>query len=476
MATRVPARKPTHSPAERRRQLPSVDELLQDPRLRRLVEEVNRPLVVESARQALSGLRANIRRGLPDVELATALAHLPQEVEGEARERLALSLRPVINATGVVLHTNLGRAPLGTEAVQHLASIARQYSNLEYDLVKGGRGRRDLHATKFLNRVLGAEASIVVNNNAAALLLVLNTLAEGGEVVVSRGELIEIGESFRIPEIMAKSGAHLREVGTTNRTRVGDYRRALSRKTRLLLRVHPSNFMVVGFVERPTLKELAALARRRRLPLVEDLGSGLLVDVAPQGLPTEPVAATSLRAGVDIVTFSGDKLLGGSQAGIIAGKKKWVERCRRNPLFRALRVDKLSYAALEATLQNYLRGTLDDVPVLRLIREPVERVAARAEELRAGLEKELAGRAQVGVSAGRSVVGGGSAPGYSLPTRLVTILPASISAAELAARLRHSQPPVIVRVEASRVLVDLRTVFSDQQAALAAALRSALTD
>ncbi|MFQ5663849.1 MAG: L-seryl-tRNA(Sec) selenium transferase [Terriglobia bacterium] len=459
----------------RLRQLPSVDELLHDERLRRLGEEVGRPLVVGAARQVLERLRAEIRRRPPDPGLASWLAHLPQEVEAEVRELLGLSLRPVINATGVVLHTNLGRAPLGAEAARHVLTIATGYSNLEFDLGKGGRGRRDVHAAKFLNRLLGAEASIVVNNNAAAVLLVLNTLAEGGEVVVSRGELIEIGESFRIPDIMVKSGAVLREVGTTNRTRIGDYARAIGRRTRLLLRVHHSNFKLVGFVERPALSELVGLAGRRRLPLVEDLGSGLLADLAAQGLREEPMVAASLRAGVDLVTFSGDKLLGGPQAGIIVGKRKWVERCRRNPLFRVLRVDKMTYAALEATLRMYLRGGLEEVSALRLIGQTAAAIGERAEGLGATLQKELAGRAEVQVRPGHSVIGGGSAPGYSLPTTLVRISPRGISAAELATRLRRADLPVIVRVEAGRVLIDLRTVFEHQQALLGAALREALT-
>jgi len=474
MAPRAPTRKPARATDTRLRQLPAVDQLLQTDRLRELAGELGRPLALDAAREVLQRLRGDIRRGLSNKDLAVVLAHLPQEVEAEARQRLSPSLRPVINATGVVLHTNLGRAPLGAEAAEHLVSIARSYSNLEFDLAKGARGRRDAHAAGFLNRLLGAEASIVVNNNAAAVLLVLNSLAEGGEVVVSRGELIEIGESFRIPDIMSKSGAALREVGTTNRTRTGDYARALNRQTRLLLRVHPSNFRLVGFVERPSLEELVALARRRRLPLVEDLGSGLLVNLAAQGLADEPVASASLRAGVDLVTFSGDKLLGGPQAGIIAGKKKWVERCRRNPLFRALRVDKMTYAALEATLRHYLRGVTDDIPVLRMIRRPIEEIAARAEKVRASLEASLGAAATVRVLEGESVVGGGSTPGYGLPTKLVAISPSAISAAELAARLRRASPPVIVRVEAGRVLLDLRTVFPDQEAQLSAALRVGL--
>ncbi len=457
------------------RRLPSVDELLQTDRLRRLAAEIGRGTVVEAARQALDKLRAEIRAALSEAALATHLEHLPQEVEGEARELLALSLRPVINATGVVLHTNLGRAPLGVEAARRVFDVATQYSNLEFDLAAGARGRRDTHASRFLNKLLGAEASIVVNNNAAAVFLALNTLAEGGEVVVSRGELIEIGESFRIPDIMAKSGAALREVGTTNRTRIGDYARALTQRSRALLRVHPSNFRVLGFTERPSLEELVALARKKKLPLIEDLGSGLLVDLSEQGLGDEPVAASSLRAGVDIITFSGDKLLGGPQAGVIAGRKKYVEACRKNPLFRALRLDKMTFAALEATLRSYARGALDEIPALSLIRLSAGQIGERVEALRTQLAADLIGRADLRMVPGESVVGGGSTPGYSLPTYLLAITPKAVSAAELAARLRRHDPPVIVRVEAGRVLLDLRTVFEDQHAALAAALRSALT-
>ena len=464
---------------ERLRRLPSVDELLAHDRLRELIEEVGRPLVVAAARQTVATLRGEIRRGLAETELAVRLAHLEQEVAAETRELLGLSLRPVINATGVVLHTNLGRAPLSRAAAERVAAVATQYSNLEFDLGRGARGRRDVHAGKFLDRLLGAEASLVVNNNAAAVLLALNTLAAGGEVVVSRGELIEIGESFRIPDILARSGAKLVEVGTTNRTRLADYARAITRQTRLVLRVHPSNFRLVGFTERPALEELAQLARHKRLPLVEDLGSGLLVDLAPQGLD-EPLAAASLGAGVDLVTFSGDKLLGGPQAGILAGKRKLVEACRRNPLFRALRVDKMTYAALEATLASFLRGAADDVPALRMIRLTAEEIGARAETLRAELAPALGGRAEVSVRAGESVAGGGSTPGTALPTKLLVVAPRAMSAAELAARLRRpdasGRPPVIARVEADRVLFDLRTVFPEQEAALVAALRAALRD
>jgi len=477
MFTPMPARTRTRrqkAGAVTLRRLPSVDELLHHDRLQQLAVELGRPLVLQAARALLARLRRTIPAGLAEKELVAALEHLPWDIEAEARQWLSVSLQPVINATGVILHTNLGRAPLGDQVAAHVAAVARQYSNLEFDLARGVRGRRDAHAARFLNRLLGAQASIVVNNNAAAVFLILNTLAGGGEVIVSRGELIEIGESFRIPDVMAKSGATLREVGATNRTRLADYTTAINKQTRLLLRVHPSNYRVVGFTERPALADLVALARRKRLPLVEDLGSGLLVDLSAQGLSQEPVSPASLRAGVDLITFSGDKLLGGPQAGIIAGKKKWVERCRKNPLFRALRVDKMTYAALEATLRSFLRGTLDDIPALRMIRAPVEEIAARAAQLRGALEKELGNHAEVTVRKGESVVGGGSTPGYSLPTRLVAVKPKAISPTELAARLRRAAPPVIVRVESGRVLLDLRAVLPQQEAPLRSAVRAAL--
>lgn len=471
MSPRAPSRT-----GAQRQQLPSVDELLKHPSLDALASELGRPVVREAARDVLAGLRARLRRPQPDAKLALTLDHLPQEIEAEARERLALSLRPVINATGVVLHTNLGRAPLSSEAAEHVRAVASQYSNLEYDLLPGTRGARDQHAARLLNRLLGAESSLVVNNNAAALLLALNTLAEGGEVVVSRGELIEIGESFRIPEILAKSGAVLREVGTTNRTRVGDYARAISPRTRLLLRVHPSNFRVLGFTERPELPELVAVARRHRLPLVEDLGSGLVVKLTAPGLAREPIAQTSLEAGVDLIAFSGDKLLGGPQAGILAGKARWVERCRKNPLFRALRVDKMTYAALQATVRSLLRGKEEEIPAVQLIELTPEEIGRRAEALRARLAPDFAGRAELSLRPGQSVIGGGSTPGSTLETKLLAIFPRSIRPAELAARLRRSDPPVVARVESNRVLLDLRTVFPEQEGALEAALRTALRE
>ncbi len=443
------------------RRLPSVDELLGRDALAVLAGKIGRRHLLEATREVLNRARDRLSRGLAR---EISLEELEAEIANTASRAAQFSLRPVINATGVILHTNLGRAPLAREAAQRIVEVATQYSNLEYDLDTGQRGKRDSHTSQLFARLLGAEATLVVNNNAAAVFLALNTLAAGGEVLVSRGELIEIGGSFRIPDICSRSGAKLREVGTTNRTRAADYTAAINEHTRVLLRVHPSNFRIVGFTERPPLEELVEVAQRHGLLLVEDLGSGCLVDLEPFGLRDEPPAGVSLRAGVDVVTFSGDKLLGGPQAGVLVGKRELLARIRSNPLFRALRVDKLTIAALEATVALYLRGDLDAVPALRMLRLPYETLARRAEEL-ARRVAALPGFS-THVEEGESVMGGGSTPGQCLPTRLVAITHSTFGASQLAARLRTYNPPVIVRVERGRVLVDLRTVFEAQEAEL----------
>jgi L-seryl-tRNA(Ser) seleniumtransferase len=473
--------KPQAYSAEQRaallRQIPSVDELLSRPRLVRLAEQRGRALIVESARAVLEELRQLVAR---DADLAAATLNLDGALEGqiaaEVERALAYSLRPVINATGVILHTNLGRAPLSAAAVERIRETAATYSNLEYDLAAGERGKRDVHTARLLARIAGAEAAIVVNNNAAAVFLVLNALAKGGEVIVSRGELIEIGDGFRIPDIMSESGAVLHEVGTTNRTRLADYERAINERTRLLLRVHPSNFRVVGFTERPSLDDLVALGRRANVPVFEDLGSGCLVDLSAYGFD-EPVVHPSLAAGAAVVSFSGDKLLGGPQAGVIAGKKELVERIRRNPMFRALRVDKLTIAALEATLNAYLRGALDEIPALRMIRMTAGEIERRIEGFLPRLRSQLsAGEAQVEVLPGESVIGGGSTPAQHLATHLVAIHSKGFSTAQLEARLRKPAvgAPVLARIVEDRLVLDLRTVLPEQEEALAAALAAAL--
>ncbi|PYV35523.1 MAG: L-seryl-tRNA(Sec) selenium transferase [Acidobacteria bacterium] len=439
------------------RQIPAVDELLARAALRELAARLGRRPVVDATRRVLQSLRGRISSG--DLS-SLSVDMLENEIVAATETSVEPSLRAVVNATGVILHTNLGRAPLAPVAARRAAEIASRYSNLEYDLERGERGRRDAHTDRLFRRLLGAEMTLVVNNNAAAMFLALNTIAEGGEVVVSRGELIEIGGSFRIPDISAKSGAVLREVGTTNRTRISDFEAAINERTRALVRVHPSNFRIVGFTERPELREMVELARNHGLPLIEDLGSGCLVDLGPHGIEGEPLAGESLKAGVDVVTFSGDKLLGGPQAGVLTGSRPWLERIRKNPLFRALRVDKLTIAALEATVALYLGGDLRAIPALAMIQASKDEIAERAGRL---AERLLA---RAGVSArledGESVIGGGSTPGSSLPTRLVSVRVEGLSAAELAARLRRSRPPVIARVERGEVLLDLRTVLEGE--------------
>jgi L-seryl-tRNA(Ser) seleniumtransferase len=464
------------------RQIPSVDELLAQPRLAQLTKRVDRNLVVEVARTVLDDLRARIIGQTATAILAEISpvacdrSALEERITTLVERILARSLLPVINATGVILHTNLGRAPLPESVVEEFRWAATQYSNLEYDLEAGARGKRDVHTAELLTRLTGGEAAIVVNNCAAAVLVTLAALARGGEVIVSRGELIEIGDGFRIPEIMEQSGAFLREVGTTNRTRLADYENAINEKTRLLLRVHPSNFKVTGFTDKPSLEELVALSQRRQIPLVEDLGSGCLVDLAEQGI-TEPTVRQSVEAGVGIVTFSGDKLLGGPQAGIIAGKKDLIARVRRHPLFRALRVDKLAIAALEATLGAYLRAAWDEIPVMRMIRMTPEELKRRAENFIRELRPELPlDEVEIEVVDGASLAGGGSTPTQSLPSKVIRIASVRYSAAKLEQRLRRAPAgtSVIARVEDDRLALDLRTVFPEQEPLLVKTLAAAL--
>ncbi len=423
---------------------------------------------VPSVHEILEALGDVAPRGLALAEVRAVLEEVRRtpdnipaagEIVVRVKQRLdrlrAPSLRHVINATGVVLHTNLGRAPLaGWEPVFG-------YSNLEYDLATGKRGKRDSHLQPLLERLLGARA-IAVNNGAAALFLALHELAPGAEVIVSRGELIEIGDSFRIPEIMQHAGVVLREVGTTNRTRVEDYAAAIGENTKLLLRVHPSNFHVSGFTARPAVSELVALSRQSNVPLMEDLGSGCVSDLREAGI-TEPLVANSLRAGVDVVSFSGDKLLGGPQTGIIAGRRDLVERIRRNPVYRALRLDKIMCQALETTLRRLVFEEWDELPALRMIRLKPEAIKERAEEL----AKQIPGAV---VEAGESVIGGGSTPDQSLPTWLL-VVPCT-SAAKTETALRRNDPPVIVRVSEGRVLIDLRTVFPHEEPDVLKALQS----
>jgi len=466
----------TAEQADLLRQIPSVDELLAQPGLLRLAERIDRHLLVGVTRTVLAEVRAKIASDSRVIVAALDPASLETHISEMVERILSRSLQPVINATGVILHTNLGRAPLTAAALEEFRRGATQYSNLEYDLEAGARGKRDVHTAQLLERLTGAEAAIVVNNCAAAVMLVLAALAKGGEVIVSRGELIEIGDGFRIPEIMAESGALLREVGTTNRTRAADYENAITALSRLLLRVHPSNFTISGFTDKPSLDELVALSKRTNLPLVEDLGSGCLVDLSATGI-TEPVVKQSIDAGASLVMFSGDKLLGGPQAGIIAGKKDLVARVRRHPLFRALRVDKLTIAAMEATLGAYLRGAIDEIPALRMIRLSTEELQRRTDSFVRELMPQLPpGEVEVDVADSESLVGGGSTPTQSLPAKIIRIASARYSAAQLEQRLHRTAGgiPVIARVEENRLVLDLRAVLAEQEAQLLKSLASAL--
>ena len=466
----------TAEQAELLRQIPSVDELLMQPRLAGLTKRVDRNLVVEVARAVLADLRGRIAEDSNWTAISLDGASVEELISAQVEKILSRSLQPVINATGVILHTNLGRAPLPESVVDEFRRSATQYSNLEYDLEAGARGKRDVHTGELLTRLTGAEAAIVVNNCAAAVLVTLAALARGGEVIVSRGELIEIGDGFRIPEIMEQSGAVLREVGTTNRTHLADYENAINEKTRVLLRVHPSNFKVTGFTDKPSLDELVALSQRSGLPLVEDLGSGCLVDLSENGV-NEPTVRRSVEAGVSVVMFSGDKLLGGPQAGVIAGKKELVTRVRRYPLFRALRVDKLTIAALEATLGAYLRAVWDEIPVMRMIRMTPQELKRRAENFIRELRPELPlDEVEIEIADGASLAGGGSTPSQSLPTKIIRIASARYSAAKLEQRLRRAPAgvSVIARVEDERLILDLRTVFPEQEPLLLKTLASSL--
>jgi len=478
------------------RKLPSTAEVLREPEVQAMADREGQAAVTESVRAVLTRLRQEIADdGLDEKSLDLALSGLPAAIERQLRHSLSYSLGPLINATGVILHTNLGRAPLAAATLEHIRETALTYSNLEFDVATGSRGKRDVHVDRLFQKLLTggiatehvetaahdhpaeqsfAVSTIVVNNNAAAVLLALNSLAEGGEVIVSRGELVEIGGSFRIPDVMSKSNATLREVGTTNRTRVADYERAINDRTRLLLRVHRSNFEISGFTEQPSLEELAVLARRRNVPLLEDLGSGALFDLRSVGVQGEPGVLDSLHAGVDVVTYSGDKLLGGPQAGLISGRADLVARMRSNSLFRALRVDKLTYAALEATLLAYVKRDHDAVPALRMMRLSKDEITRRAEALVARIESAQRKRPKLKpiLCDGESVIGGGAAPSAVLPTQLIALSHADLSSDELCTRLRSSDPPVIARVEEGRVLIDLRTVFPEQDDALATAVSS----
>jgi L-seryl-tRNA(Ser) seleniumtransferase len=475
--------------------IPSIEQVRQRVAVRALEARFGAEATVNALRAAAAEVRAAIARG--DAALTTE-ASVVDWMEAAAASRLGdafrPSLQPVINASGVILHTNLGRAPLAVPAIERVAEIGRGYSSLEYDLERGARGRRDVHAETLLCRLTGAEAAVVVNNNAAATMIVLAALASGREAIVSRGELVEIGGGFRVPDVMAQSGAVLREVGTTNKTRATDYGAAITSRTALILRVHPSNFRVEGFTERPHLAELVALGKQFNVPVAEDLGSGYLrsgsepdrekgsypfFDSGPREkgvrpLSDEPAVQDSIAAGVDICCFSGDKLLGGPQAGIIVGRTALVARIRAHPLMRAVRVDKMTYAALDATLAEYAAGrAAATVPVQRMLRLTADEVRARASVLAASVNAIGGWRAEL--VSGTSAIGGGSAPGIELATCLVAIARDGLTPNAVEERLRRLTPPVIARIEGDRLLLDLRTVLPDQDRQLAMLLAAMRT-
>ena len=453
------------------RLLPSIDRLRQRAGIRALEFDYGTEATLATLRTVVENLRHQING--PDPPEINDREHAAVTIERLTASELAaefrFSLTSVINATGVIVHTNLGRAPLAASAAKRVTELVAGYANLEYDLAAGRRGARHLHAKRLLSRITGAPAAVVVNNNAAALLLILSALAHGREVIVSRGELVEIGGGFRIPDIMRQSGVELREVGTTNKTRVTDVAAAISDRTALILSVHPSNFRIEGFTERPEREELVALGQRFNLPVVEDLGSGNLLAGHIAAELDEPTVAASISAGVAVCCFSGDKLLGGPQAGIIVGKPDPLRRITSHPLMRALRVDKMTYAALEATLLEYAVGRAHrTVPVVRMLLMTVDQIEVRANALAAGLTGHNC--FDVDIVAGVSTVGGGGAPGSALPTRLTRLKPRHVSASALETKLRTLQPPIVSRIEHERVLLDLRTVMPEQDKELLAAL------
>jgi L-seryl-tRNA(Ser) seleniumtransferase len=457
------------------RLIPSIDALVARPTLVRAIATHGRESVTGAARQAADALRDELKQPgthgpASDEEAAAWLERRTLDI---LHARLVPSLRRVINATGVIIHTNLGRAPLAAEAIERAGRIGGGYSNLEYDLEKGDRGHRHVHAERLLRELTAAEAALVVNNNAAATLVVLAALAEGREVIVSRGELVEIGGGFRVPEVLAESGAVMREVGTTNRTRINDYAAAIGERTAMLLRVHPSNFRIEGFTERPGLVELTALAHQFNLPLFEDLGSGWLGMDDPDGsLRDEPSVVASLHAGADLVAFSGDKLLGGPQAGIVLGRRPLIDRVRRHPLMRAVRADKLTYAALESTLGLWADAPSRlRIPVVRMLTMSVGEIETRSRRLIDQLKNIRTLRTDV--IDGASTTGGGSAPGSALPTKLIALHLEGVSASTLEARLRAADPPVIARIQDDRVVLDLRTVADIDGPELVASIQRA---
>ena len=462
------------------REIPSVDEFLSRPRIVDLLKVHPRQVVVEAIRKGLGRLRDEILLEQDLVRLGKAFfsfENLYPLFQKEIDLQIQPRLRRVMNATGVVIHTNLGRAPLHPSAIHHLMEISKTYSNLEYDLERGERGDRYFHVEESLCRLSGAESALVVNNNAAAVLLVLNTLAEGKEVIVSRGELVEIGGAFRIPDVMKRSGALLREVGTTNRTHFNDYQKAIGPHTALLLKVHTSNFRVMGFTSEVSLQDLVRLGKEHQIPVADDLGSGCFVDLSQYGLEKEPTVQETIQTGADAITISGDKLLGGPQAGIILGKTHFLDLFKANPLTRALRVDKLTLAALESTLLLYLdeKRAMEEIPTLRMLSLDTKKLKRRAKRLLKRLSGMTNEKMTFSLREDVSQVGGGALPLQELPTFVVAIKPLDVSVNSFEESLRKGDPPVISRISKEELILDMRTVFDEEIPLLAAGIEKALT-
>ncbi len=451
------------------RLLPSVDKILKHPEIQKLSDNNSQAIVKESVKEVIESLRNKILQG---ATVQIDEQSIIDKVQNALKKKQRYSLIPVINATGVVIHTNLGRAILPEEAIKHVVEVATSYSNLEYDLEKGQRGKRYTHVIDAIKRLLNVESAVVVNNNAGAVFLSLNTLAKGKEVIVSRGELVEIGGSFRIPDVMAHSGAILKEVGTTNKTRLSDYENSINENTALLLKVHRSNFRIIGFTEEVSINELVELGRKRGIPVMVDLGSGCFVDMRKYGLEEQTVQEV-LKEGADLVTFSGDKLLGSAQAGFIIGKKELVDKISKNPLMRALRVDKMTLAAIEATLRLYLdeETALKKIPTLRMITEPIESIKKRAMKIAKMLKKE---EVFSEIKEDISMPGGGSLPEFGIKTYVVAIKP-KITPQDFTKKLRGTEPPVIARIKDDFVIFDVRTVQHHEIPLLVKAIKSVIT-
>ena len=441
------------------RNIPKVDVLLEDERIQNMIRLYSREIVVEVIREEMETLRNFIKSSDNEEEAVKRTDNLVQNIERHVVGIHRPDMRPVINGTGTILHTNLGRAPISEEHMKYVASVATGYSNLEYSLEEGKRGERYSHFEELLCKITGAEAAMAVNNNAASVMLILSTLGKGKEVVVSRGELVEIGGKFRVPDVMEQSGAKLVEVGTTNKTHFTDYEDAITEETSALLKVHTSNYRIVGFTDTVPIADLVPLGEKYDIPVVEDLGSGVLIDLAKYGLEHEPTVQESIQAGADVVCFSGDKLLGGPQAGIIIGKKKYIDRMKKNQLTRALRIDKFTATTLDVVLRDYLseEKAIQNIPVLRMITESLEEVTKKAKTL-ARMLKAAKLDADIALEACEAQIGGGSLPLERIPSMSVTVKPRCITTAELEERMRHLPVPVIPRTINDRIVIDLRTI------------------